>query len=106
MKFTKEILKKLELEGISWTDSGHGTLEYLAAYEHCSAVINVEGGFFGIIDECLDPSSNDGIICERVIEDGKSAEQVLRDVAEACGSIDQGIEDAMGSISAYGIYPA
>lgn len=105
MEFTKELLKRLERDGISWTEGEDGVLVYMAAYEHSSAVVYPTEGYFCIMDECLDPGT-DGVICERSIGEGQSAEQVLRDVAEACGSIDQGIEDAMCSISEYGIYPA
>ena len=107
MVFDKELLEKLERDGISWSREDNGTLVYVAAYEHSFAVVDPEKETFKVVNECC-PAEESGVICERsfaVRYDGEppAAERVLREVAEACGTIDQGIEDAMSTLEDYDI---
>lgn len=107
MEFGKELLEKLERDGISWSREEDGSLVYVAAYEHASAVVDPVKETFKVVNECC-PAEETGVICDRsfsVRYDGESpaAERVLRDIAEACGRIDQAMEDALSALEDYDI---
>jgi hypothetical protein len=105
MEDCKEIVEKLSREGINWYMEPDGRLTYTGNYEHASAVVDVREKFFTICNECCDPGES-GVICERRFAnqfDGREPgmEEVLRDVSEAVGRIDQGIEDALNAVCGY-----
>ncbi len=107
MEFTDELLQKLEAEGISFSREDDGHICYMANYEHASADIDPVAERFKIVNECCEQNES-GVLCERTfskIFDGRvpSAEAVLRDVAEACGTLDQGIEDTLEQLNGYDI---
>jgi hypothetical protein len=107
MEFTDELLKKLAEEGINWDRESDGTLTYTSNYEHVSATVHPSEGYFVLTNECRDPSDV-GVLCERSFRNQfdhrePQAEDILREVAEACGRIDQGIEDAMNVLCGYDI---
>ena len=107
MEFTDELLQKLEADGISFSREEDGHICYMACYEHASADIDPVSESFKVVNECCDKDES-GVICERTFAnqfDGRepSAEEVLRDIAEACGAIDQGFENAFNTLSGYDI---
>ena len=107
MEFTDDLIKKLAEEGINWDRGSDGALTYMSNYEHVSATVHPEEGYFVLTNECCDPSDM-GVLCERTFKDQfdnreAKAEEILREVAEACGRIDQGIEDAMNVLCFYDI---
>lgn len=105
MEFTDELLQKLESEGISFSREDDGHICYTSNYEHASADIDPVAQSFKVVNECRDGNES-GVICERTFAnqfDGRvpSAEEVLRDIAKACGEIDQGLENAFNTLSGY-----
>ena len=107
MEFTDELLQKLESEGISFSREDDGHICYTSNYEHASADIDPVAQSFKVLNECRDANES-GVICERTFAnqfDGRvpSAEEVLRDIAKACGEIDQGLENAFNTLSGYDI---
>ena len=107
MEFTDELLKKLAEEGINWDRESDGTLTYMSEYGHVSATVHPKEGYFVLTNECRDPSDV-GVLFERTFNDQfdhreAQSEEILRDVADACGCIDQGIEDSMNVLCLYDI---
>ena len=107
MEFTDELLQKLESDGISFSREDNGHICYMSNYEHARAEIDPVSDSFKVVNECCDGNES-GVICERTFAnqfDGRvpSAEDVLRDIASACGAIDQGLEDAFNTLSGYDI---
>lgn len=107
MEFTDELLQKLEAEGISFSREDDGHICYMANYEHASAEIDPVAESFKVVNECCEGNES-GVICERTFSkmfDGRTptAEAVLRDIAKACGEIDQGLENAFNTLNGYDI---
>ena len=100
MKFNTEIVKGLAEQGIVFDFSQFGDrLTYDSCYGHATGIVYEGGPGRGIPhfkvwidDKCL---------ISKKIDDSDSLEDILRSLAEATGTIDMAIENALNATDSY-----
>jgi len=101
MEFKDEIIKKLADEGIVFTKNNTGSiLTYLANYDHVEAKVFAGRSYQGFLPH-FKIMCDDMETVNKVFAEDADLEQVLRDVAEAAGNMDQAIEDFRATIGGY-----
>lgn len=108
MEFKDEIIKKLADEGIVFTKNNTGSiLTYRANYGHAEAKVFAGRSYqgflphFKIMGDDFKIMGDDMETVNKAFPEDADLEQVLRDVAEATGNMDQAIEDFQETIGSY-----
>lgn len=101
MEFKDEIIKKLADEGIVFTKNNTGCiLTYRTNYDHAEAKVFAGRSYQGFLPHFKIMCDDMETVSKAFAEDA-DLEQVLRDVAEATGNMDQAIEDFQETIGGY-----
>lgn len=102
VKFALEIedglLKKLAKDGINYTrNTRTNMVEYSANYGHATGIVFLETRTFKIFYEGYSPVE----VSVKEIRPGTDMEQLLRDIAEAAGNLDQAYEHMFEDLAKY-----
>lgn len=98
LEIEDELLKKLTKDGISYTRNERmNFVEYSANYGHASAIVFLENRTFKIFYEGYSPVE----VSAKEIRPGTDIEQLLRDIAEAAGNLDQAYEHMLEDLAKY-----
>ena len=100
MEFNPKIIKKLQEDGISFVPSQFGDrLTYEGNYGHATGIVYAGGPGRGYPH--FKVWVDDKTLINKKIDDSDSLEDILRSLAEATGTIDQAIEDALNDTDSY-----
>ena len=101
MEFKDEIIKRLSDEGIVFTKNNTGSiLTYRTNYDHAEATVFAGRSYQGFLPH-FKIMCDDMETVNKVFPEDADLEQVLRDVAEATGNMDQAIENFRDTIGGY-----
>ena len=101
MVFSDELLKSLAEDGINFTRDPDGTLTYVSNYEHVVAVVDPIKNNFILESQVCDPNESGKIGTWGFNETDDDPEQLLRDIAESAGNLDQAFEHMFENLVNY-----
>lgn len=98
LEIEDDLLKKLAKDGINYTRNERtNTVEYSANYGHASAIVFLETRTFKVFYEGFTPVE----VSAKEIRPGTDMEQLLRDIAEAAGNLDEAYEHMFEDLAKY-----
>ena len=101
MVFSDELLNKLAKDGISFIREKDGSLTYTANYQYVVAFVFPFANQFTIEAQVCDPGEAGRIDRWGFNEKDDDPEQLLRDIAESAGNLDQSFNDMFENLVNY-----